>query len=275
MTLPLVGFYLPEFVRLVEELAKEVQHKQITDEMTLERRVRRFFTPATIDHVDSIIPGWRAMASYADGQTLIHTVTVFAALLMCPEYQQANETQRTLMQWIVLFHDLSKVLIDGKRDPTHSFKSAALAGKLIARFPFETTPVYEEHIAAWVALTTSAALPSVEAGSMIQDNSQLPEIMEGIKRMFGEDTPAALIVKTVLFHQSINVVVAWPQAAPLTELEITRYISPTLLPLLKMMMLVDNDAYAFFDEPLKQGHRAETLAVFSNIGKLLDAADGS
>jgi len=274
MTLPFVYLFLPEFSRWVETLVEDVRREQITDEARLEQRVRDFFTPAMLAHVDSIIPGWQIMASYADGQTLIHTITVYAALLLCPAYQQASDDQHMLTQWIVLFHDLAKVLIDGKRDPTHSFKSAALAGRLLARFPFETATTYESHITAWVASTNSAVVKSAEMQEQIQDNRRLPEIMEGIKRLFGVDTPAALIVKAILLHQSINVVAAWPQAAPLTDLEIQRYVSPKLLPLLKMMMLVDNDAYAFFDEPLKQKHRTETLAIFSHIEKLMTTIDG-
>jgi len=66
-------------------------------------------------------------------------------------------------------------------------------------------------------------------------------------------------------HLSIDVVKDWPQAAPLTEAEIRQYVDEELLPLLKMMMLVDNDAWAFFDPSTKKQYRLETLAVFEDV----------
>jgi hypothetical protein len=268
MPIPSIEAYLPALLHFVEELAADVQAERLTDNATLADKVRAFFTPTMMEYVESVLPGWQTMASYANEQTLIHTMTVFVALLMCPEYQQANAEQRTLMHWIVLLHDLAKVLINGKRDPTHSFRSAALAGKLLARFPFERTDAYEASIAQWSALTAYATTKPTITQDEIQDNRQLPTIVMGIQRMFGDDTPAALIVKAVLLHQSVNVVAQWPQAAPMSDAEIQRYISPALLPLLRIMMLIDNDAWSFFDKPTKDQYRGETLAMFKRIESL-------
>ena len=61
---------------------------------------------------------------------------------------------------------------------------------------------------------------------------------------------------------SITVVADWPQSAPLTDAEAREYLDPQLLPLLKTMMLVDNDAWNFFDPLTKFRYRQDTLTVF-------------
>jgi hypothetical protein len=269
MSFPSVESRLPELVRFVTSLAEDAYTNRLADQSMMTQRVRDFFSADMMAYVEGVLPGWRLMASYADGQTLIHIVTVYTALLMCPQYQQAAPEQQTLMHWIVLLHDLAKVVIEGKRDPTHSFRSAALAGRLMTRISSDAVrPAHEAQIASWANLTATAITRLPDGANEIPKNSRLPEIMEGIGRLFGEDTSAALIVTTVLLHQSINVVSQWPQAAPLNDTGIQRYVSRKVLPLLKIMMIVDNDAWGFFDLPTKQFHRTETVAEFKRIENL-------
>ena len=90
----------------------------------------------------------------------------------------------------------------------------------------------------------------------------------GVERMFGKDTPTALIVQCVLLHMSINVVRDWPQAAPLSNEEIKRYITNDLEPLLKVMMLSDNEGWVMFSSE-RQQQRNETLQVFEMIERLI------
>src|SRR5262249_7684623 len=109
MSIPSVESRLPELVRFAENLAAEAESGRLSNGAALAEKVRGFFSVEMMDGVDSVIPGWREMASYADGQTLFHVMTVYAALLQCPEYHEAIVEQQTLMQWIVLLHDLAKI----------------------------------------------------------------------------------------------------------------------------------------------------------------------
>jgi hypothetical protein len=118
-------------------------------------------------------------------------------------------------------------------------------------------------------LTYAATKLSKDSGEPIQDNDRLPEILAGIERMLGIDTPAALTVKTVLLHMSINVVRGWPQAAPLAEAEISSYITSRLAPLLKCMMLADNEGWSLFDPEARAQQRDETLKTFREVEQLI------
>ena len=274
MSFPSVESRLPELMRFVEGLAQDTGTDRLLDQAMLTQRVRDFFSADMMAYVEAVLPGWRHMASYADGQTLIHTMTVFTALLLCPEYQQATPEQQTLMHWIVLLHDLAKVVVEGKRDPAHPFRSAALAGKLMPHIT-ASRATSENQITSWANMTATAITRLPDGDKETPNNRRLPEIMEGVGRLFGEDTPESLIVTTVLLHQSINVVSQWPQAAPLTDAGIQRYVSRKVLPLLKIMMLVDNDAWEFFDLPSRQQFREETMAEFKRIESLPSFIDRS
>ena len=52
----------------------------------------------------------------------------------------------------------------------------------------------------------------------VQDNSKLPQILGGVRRIFAEPTRTA--VSAIALHQSITSLAAWPVKAPLTGDEI-------------------------------------------------------
>jgi hypothetical protein len=131
------------------------------------------------------------------------------------------------------------------------------------------TPEYPDLVAPWSPLTSSATKIAENFPGSIQDNAKLPEILTGLEKMFGQDTPAAFVVKTVLLHMSINVVRDWPQAAPMTEDELKRHINPGLLPLLRVMMLSDNEGWTLFYPDVRAEQRRDTLKAFEEIEKLI------
>ena len=146
-----------------------------------------------------------------------------------------------------------------------------MAGEILPRLGFGVTDDYQSLIREWICVTENAVTREAKSEDYIQDNSKLPEIVDGIERMFGRNTPAALVVRAVLLHMSINVVKDWPQTAPLFEAEIRKHIDTELLPLLKIMMLVDNDAWSLFDQPTKERYRQETLAVFEEVIGIIES----
>jgi len=271
MSAPEVESYLPELMLFIDSLARDYLSGKLDSWPAMTERVHNFYSPAMMDKVESVLPGWKEMASCADAQTLIHVTSVLTALVLCPEYQSATPHQQKLMKWIVLFHDLAKKAHPGRRDCIHGFVSASLTGKILPRLGFATNNA--KNIDSWAALTASAIIKHRQTAEDIQANSRLPEIMEGIDQIFSRD--AALVIKAVLFHMSIDVVKQWPQAAPLTTAEIRAYIDPALFPLLKIMMLVDNDGWAFFEKAIKQNDRAETLAAFAEVQKIITVHDSN
>lgn len=259
---PYLESYLPDVNNFVYALAQGYQSGDINCSQIMKEKVHTFFSFDKLDEVNAVAPHWRDMASYADGTTLVHVMSVFTALILCPEFQPASKTQQELLKWIVFFHDIAKTLQHGQRDFTHGFRSAAMAGETLHKVGFAVTSKYDNLIGDWVALVNAAMTKRDNTSVNIQDNQRLPEIINGIERIFGHNTPAALIVKTVLLHMSIDVVEDWPQAAPLNETELREYLDFELISPLKVMMLVDNDGWALFDQPTKERYRQETLTVF-------------
>ncbi len=259
---------LPELNQFILKLAEEYYAGEPKTWEELEERVAAFFTPERMDSVDVIVPGWHKMASYFGGVTLTHVLGVFLGLVMLPEFQTLPEEQQELVKWMVLFHDVEKEIKKGERDPKHGFRSAVTAARQLPHLGFAATAEYGRLIASWSELTYSALKPSESYTEPIQDNEKLPEILAGIDRMFGEGAPAGLIIKGVLLHMSITVLSDWPQTAPLTDAEIRKYIGSDLVPLLKVLMLADNDGWVLF-YPEREQQRREILETFQGIEKLI------
>jgi len=268
---PSIGSSLPDMMGFISILARDYQSGDIDSWESLEDRVRSFFTPDAMAEVEAVAPRWRDIAYHADGVTLVHVMAVFMSLLLCPEFRQASRIQQELLKWIVFFHDIAKAPQKGQRDYTHGFRSAAMTGEILPDIGFDVTPAYDSDIEDWVKLVNTAMTKQAETSVYIQDNHKLPVIVNGIGRLFGHDTPAALIIRTVLLHMSIDVVEDWPQVAPLTDNEVREYLDFDLLPLLKVMMLVDNDGCELFDMPTKARYRRETLNIFTRLESLLSA----
>ena len=266
---PAFDEYLPDLNDFVLELVGAYQSGDIRSWDELDTRVKAYFTPQRMEQVDAAVPGWQRMASFADGITLVHVMCVFLGLFILPEFQSLHREQQQLAKWIVLFHDVEKQVRKGGRDAVHGFRSAVVAAKELPNLGFPATAEYARLINPWSELAYTATKLSEGSAEPIQDNDNLPEILAGIDTMFGADTPAALIVKCVLLHMSINVVRDWPQAAPLTDEEIKRYVVAGLAPLLKCMMLADNEGWSLFDPGTRALQREETLEAFREVDRLL------
>ena len=258
--------FLNEFIL---DLVNDYHAGMIVSWDMIDKKVKMFFTSERMDQTEELVPGWKTMDSYSDGVTLTHVMCVFLGLFIMPEFQRLTREQQQLAKWIVLFHDVTKIHIRGKRDLTHGFRSAALAGTALMRLGFPVEETSTSTFKTWSDLTNTAITFNPDCGADIQDNSKLPEIISGIENIYGVDAPAALIVKGALLHMSLNVVKDYPQAAPLNDAEIREYINGNLMPLLKVMCLGDNDGWTMFYPETRIAQREETLAAFSRYEAII------
>lgn len=265
---PSFDVLLPELNQFILDLVEGYNAAEITSWEALEEKANAFFTPEMMDHIDSIVPHWRKMASYEGGVTLVHVMCVFMGLYRMPEFLAMPAQQQGLMKWIILFHDLEKELLDGKRDYAHAYRSTAGAAHTLPKFGFPTTTDYSSLIDPWSEFTRSAVTLPEGSFTLIQDNRKLPEIVGGIERMFGQDTPATLILKTILFHLAIGGN-EWPSPSPLTKEEIKRYFDRDLLSLSLVMNLGDNDGWNLFKPAAWERGRMDTLGIFERLGHLI------
>lgn len=261
---------LPELNRFILNLTKEYNAGNINSWDDLDERVKNFFTPQKITKVESIVPGWKKMASYSGGITLTHVTCVFLGMFMLPEFRRLAREQQQTAKWIILFHDIDKFHTQGKKDTMHAFRSAIIAAKDLPRLGFPITDKYHEQIDSWSELTYNAFIDQGEGVALKPDNLKLPEILMGINQLFGENSPASLIVKTVLLHISLDVDVNYPTPSPLSIVEIEHYIDPILFPLLRVMMLSDNEGWSMFDSEVRAQQRNDTLRSFAHVESLIN-----
>jgi hypothetical protein len=254
--------------QFILDLAEDYKAGNIKSWDDLEEKVTAFFTLEMMDQTEAIVPHWRKMASYADGLTLVHVMCVFMGLTMLPEFKSMTKQHQQLLKWIILFHDVEKELRDGKRDHPHAFRSAAGAARTLPKLGFPAATEYNLLIDEWSEFTRTAVRLPGNSSDYVQDNRKLPQILDGIERMFGHNTPAALIIKTVLFHLSVNMSF-WPPAAPLTNVEMKRYFDQKLISLLRVMHLADGEGWLLFDPENRKRGRMDTLEVFERVERLI------
>lgn len=235
--------------------------------------VTHLFTPTIMAEVERYVPGWRKMVSYANEQTLVHVCSVFVAMLSSRYYRQGTPEERCFWEWAALLHDLAKVAQKGKRDLTHPFRSAAMAAHILPAVGFPVPPDYERMVDEWVVLVATAVLPAEP--DPISDNGQLPLILEGIRRMAGSETELALVLKTILLHQSFSPLPDWPNPTPLTDAEIQTCISPGLWRLLGPFLAFDSAAWDMYgDIETQQLHAKQIESCMGEVQRLLQVAGG-
>ena len=268
-TIPRLEDHLPELSDFTGSLANRIETGELQSGDELASRFRDFYTPDRMAAIEIVVPGWQEMAAYADGATLNHITQALVALQLLPEYRQASAHMQALMEWSELYHDVGKQVICGQRDALHAFRSATVAARVLPRLGFPASDAYAGEIDSWTRRVLGASVAAPDGKGSIPDNRAVPEIVQGIERLFGADSAAALIVQAVMLHQSLQVVPEWPNPASLTEAEVPRCIRPELLPLLEAVMLVDSDAWQLFDPPSKEKFRQCTLAVFADVRRQL------
>jgi len=271
MEFPFFDEHFPFFNQFILELVEAYNAGKVDSWDKLETRVKLFFTNQVMDTIESKAPGWKKMASYSDGITLTHVTCVFLGMFMLPEFQALSAEQQQIAKWIILFHDIDKVHIQGKKDMMHAFNSAVVAANTLPDIGFPITSKYHELINSWSEYTRQAfVLPNGEQWPR-PDNKKLPKIISGIEQMFGKNTPADLITKTALLHISLSVDPFYVTPAPLTEAEIRRFIGPGLLPLIKVMQLSDNEGWSLFEPEIRKRQRGDTVKAYERIQELVYA----
>ena len=133
---PAFDIYLADLNQFVLELVESYKAGKIKSWDDLEAKVNAYFTPERMERTDILVPGWRKMASYVNGVTLVHVMCVFLGLYMMPEFLSMTKEQQQMMKWVILFHDIEKEPQKEKRDHGHAFRSAVAAARILPRLGF-------------------------------------------------------------------------------------------------------------------------------------------
>lgn len=269
MNFPTFDDNLPFLNQFFLKLVEEYRSGSLSSWEELENQCHQFYTPEIMDAIEAKTKGWKKMASYSGGITLVHVTCVFLGMFMLPEYLALSAEQKQIAKWIILFHDIAKAHTRGQRDAMHPLNSAVVAANTLPNLGFPVEGEYQTLIDPWSEFTHQAFVKSLINKSPKPDNRKLPKILSDIDLMFGRNTPAALITKTVLLHISLTVDKNYPTPSQLTKKETKEFINPTLLPLLKVMMLSDNEGWSLFEPEIRKQQKRDALFAFEGLQELI------
>jgi len=237
---------LPNLWKLACEIAEEIKADRYSDWPPLVERMQPLLNPEFIETINRAIPGWKNIATLHNGQTAKHTLMVLVTCLNLPEYSQAGAQTRLEIEWAALLHDLDKKF--ARTDTAHPFRSAAVVAPLMPALGFDLQPgLGSDDVEKWSALVMSALRADGER--MIHDHAHLSEIVAGMRKLWGEKTPALHVMKAILFHQSLPTVTDWSNAVLLTEAEIRASLTSADMDVLAPLLIADSDSWNIFDEP--------------------------
>ncbi len=237
---------LPDFWNLSKKIASDLRAEKFSAWDSLIQQISPLREQSFIEKMDSVLHGWRKIATLHDGQTAIHTLLVFATCLNLPEYGQADLQTRMEIEWAAVLHDLDKD--QARNDTAHPFRSAAVAARLMPELGFDLFPnINMAHLETWSDLVMSAQRQ--DGDRMIHDHSFLHEIIDGIHICWGRDSSAARVLKAVLLHQSLPTLKDWSNAVLLSDKELSYALTMEDMDVLGLLMIADSDSWNIFDEP--------------------------
>jgi len=236
---------LPEFWEISHKIAVDLRIGRITNWDLLNQHIKPILVPSFVDRMDKVIPGWKNIATLLEGQTALHTLLVFASCLNLPEYTLSNEQTCKEIEWAAILHDFDKKL--AQRDAAHPFRSAAVVAKIMPGLGFDLLPnIATADLEVWSNLVMSAHRQ--DGDNAIHNHSQLREIITGIHTCWGQDSSAARVLKSVLFHQSLPALKDWPNPVLLTDEEMNYALTLKDMKVLGPLMVADSDSWNIFND---------------------------
>ena len=221
---------------------------------------------------------WKELMRYSDGFFTVHTILVYYWVILDSDYKNNwNDEERNLLQWIALFHDISKrgpPAFDS-RDHIHPFQSGATVLKMFKEKGF--IEIAEKDEETWNETMRLISESIREANSddsyevdyykntwkHVHDHTKLPEVFQFLSYFFSKDSWIIRVFKAIFFHQSINANEDFPNIINLSDKEVCNYLDETDLKLLWILMNNDTHSYClpFPDEKnckrIKQGIDSE------------------
>lgn len=251
------------------------------------------FFPGFLKQVTALIPEFSRLLLPSQLEVSSHICHFLVFMTGDQGWQSLDPYDRNLLLWISLLHDIRKKVGPNKeRDLLHPFQSAAVCVKLLQKWGW--LPNSSQDLAHGKALIEHfrAAVTTDSSGKTIQNNRELPSIVCEILKLTGilaANQPFTSIQSAiqgrdrselfsldllllVMLHQSITVIVAYPNAAPLDVNEYGMYLTPRLARLLSLILRCDSGSYSYvLYRSLHSPLQAEISASCQTLVALVDA----
>lgn len=262
---------LPDFWIFAKRIAIDLQNGKFSTKDSLLQQIRPLLYQDFVEKMNKVIPGWNTIANLNDGETVLHTFLVFTLCFNLDEYLLADEQTRSEIEWAAILHDLDKKI--ARQDTAHPFRSAAISSQIMPSLGFELLPnITRADIEVWAKLVLTAQ--RLDGTRMIHDHSSLQEIIKGLHKCWGSNTPASRILKSILFHQSLPTLKEWSNPVLLSDEELSFSLTLSDMNVLGALLIADSDSWSIFSEFHNsylyelRGNIVETRNRIQNVVKL-------
>ena len=205
---------------------------------------------------------WIFLNQVDDGLICSHIIAVLLATFIDKEFKEMDSHDQSLILWGCLLHDIAKRGPPemNTKDPVHPFISCGKALRIFNRLGWIIHP---EHVESIIAIINSSYI--VYQNREFMDNSKLSIIvphllfltgilpspttklssyLELTKNLDRSSMFVYEILAVILFHQSLNFDLIYPNYSPLTDEEILIFLSPRMIRLLCVLHKGDNKSYS-------------------------------
>lgn len=212
----------------------------------------------TNEKIEPYIPIWKTLKTYFKGEICYHVYKMFYSMLRDVEFCQLPKSDRNLLLWTILMHDISKrgsPVITGK-DPIHPFKSAWQTLHYFNDI-FKFINLSAEELAEWDEIFNQGFHEKNEI--ICQNHEIVPRVKIFLdKKLEGKDFEKEVIY-FVLLHQSFPTMKKYTHASLLEplETEIPKYFDKRKFKLFRIFLRHDSFSYLLYSPKIRQAFGEE------------------
>ena len=225
----------------------------------------------------SKLPEWGNLQKMNRKRICYHILRVLYCFLVSEDYPKYNETERNMMYWTMMLHDVCKrglPVLPTSKDPFHPYSSAAYALAYLTELSgadealVAKTRALSEKIrnAKKIKVMTYYELRKNTVNTLPLECTDLTRLDEFVQELDSIHVPGGFhntVTKIIMMHQCIPTLEKFKIDNQLSFEDVGKYVNKQLLCYLKTFAICDSNSYILnVNRHLIPIHRAEFDTVF-------------
>ena len=203
------------------------------------------------------LPEWKRLEKMNRKRICYHTLTVLYCLLSSEEFDSYTDSEKNLLYWTSILHDISKrgtPLMSVPKDPFHPFSSAAYALKYLSLI----SDVDANTLRRVMAFDRKIMNAKIHKPMQIFDFEsklmntvtmettdllKLPELLNELDSIYNPGSFHNTVVKLIMIHQCIPTLEKFSVNNQIHKKEVPKYLNKWMLKYFKTFTICDSNSY--------------------------------